>query len=142
MSQTIQFHSEGVDFTLRQKAVIRNWIKQVALSRGCKTGGLNYIFCSDDGLLTINRQYLNHDYYTDIITFDYTENNRISGDIYISVERVKDNAQKFKSTFETELHRVMIHGVLHLTGLKDKTKADSEAMRKAEDKALKLIAKI
>lgn len=136
MSRNITFQPQGITFTLKHKQAIRLWLAAIINKKGYSTGPLNYIFVSDDGLLDINKQYLNHDYYTDIITFDYTENKRVSGDIFISVDRVADNAKKFNTTFDNELHRVMVHGVLHLLGHKDKSKADQEAMRKAEDAAL------
>lgn len=139
MSYSITFQNEGINFTLKNKQAIRNWIAQVAQNEGCKTGAINYIFCSDEHLLSVNKQYLNHDYYTDIITFDYTEDKRLAGDIFISVDRVADNAQTYKTTFERELYRVLIHGVLHLAGYKDKSKADEKLMRKKEDEALSLV---
>lgn len=141
MSRNISFQTEGISFTLKNKQAVRGWLATVITKKGYTVGPLNYMFISDEHLLDVNKQYLNHDYYTDIITFDYTENKRVSGDIFISVDRVKDNAGKYNSTFEEELHRVMVHGVLHLMGQKDKSKADAEAMRKAEDSALKLKTK-
>lgn len=104
-----------------------------------RLGDINYIFCSDEELLEINIRHLNHSTYTDIITFDYTEGNKISSDIFISIDRVEENAKKFKVSFEEELHRVMIHGILHLCGYKDKSKADAELMRKKENAALKMF---
>lgn len=139
MSYSITFQNEGVSFTLKNKQAIRKWIAQIAQNHGCRTGAINYIFCSDEHLLLVNKQYLNHDYYTDIITFDYTENKRLAGDIFISIDRVADNAQTYKTTFEQELYRVLIHGILHLAGYKDKGKADEKLMRKNEDDALALI---
>ena len=102
---------------------------------------MGYIFCSDEKILEVNRQYLQHDYYTDIITFDYSEGDRISGDIFISIDTVRSNAEKYGTNFDDELHRVIIHGILHLCGLKDKSEADSKKMRKAEDKALSIRSK-
>ena len=102
-------------------------------------GNLNYSFTSDESLLKINMEYLKHNTYTDIITFNYNEGKKISGDIFISIDRVKENAEKFEAPFEEELHRVMIHGVLHLCGYKDKSKTDSELMRKKENAALRLL---
>ena len=102
-------------------------------------GNLNYTFVSDEALLKINIDFLKHNTYTDIITFNYNEGKKISGDIFISVDRVQENAEKFDVSFEEELHRVMIHGVLHLCGYKDKTKADSVSMRKKEDQSLKML---
>ena len=118
---------------------IRDRIKTVTEKEKHKLGTINYIFCTDDELLEINIKHLNHNTLTDIITFDYTEGKTINSDIFISVERVLDNAQKFKVTFDEEFHRVMIHGILHLCGYKDKTKADAELMRKKENNALKLF---
>ncbi len=140
MSRNITFQSQNIDFSLKHKQATRLWIQSVIAKKGYSVGPLNYLFVSDEELLNMNKQYLNHDYYTDIITFDYTENKRVSGDIFISVDRVADNAKKFNTTFDEELRRVIIHGVLHLMGQKDKSKADAEAMRKAEDGALKLFA--
>ena len=105
---------------------------------GKKVGDIGYLFCDDDYLIEVNRTYLNHDTYTDIITFDYVEKNVISGDIMISVERVRENATVFETSFEDELHRVIIHGVLHLLGQGDKTKEEAEEMRKKESDALEL----
>lgn len=133
----IQFHFlQSASLTNRTlvKEVIRHLFKKEKKS----LDKLTYIFCSDEYLLQINRQYLNHNYYTDIITFDLSENNSpVTGEIYISVDRVKENAQVFKSTFQLELLRVIFHGALHLCGYKDKSKADQAAMRKAEDKYLR-----
>jgi probable rRNA maturation factor len=105
-------------------------------------GDINFIFCSDEHLLGINKQYLNHDTYTDIVTFDYSseaQQQPVSGDIFISIDRVKENAEKFSKSFEDELHRVIIHGVLHLLGYKDKTKSAKEEMTKEEDMSLKML---
>ena len=111
----------------------------MAEKRGFKVGEISYIFCSDDYLLDINKTYLKHDFYTDIITFDYTDAKKISGDLYISIDRVRDNAQELNLGFEQELHRVIIHGVLHLLGLKDKTEEEAKEMRKAEEECLKSL---
>ncbi|MDR1846696.1 MAG: rRNA maturation RNase YbeY [Bacteroidales bacterium] len=119
-----------------QRTHLKRWIKQVVADYDKQIDDVAFIFCDDDDLLEINNKYLNHDFYTDIITFDYCENNIINGDIFISVQRVKDNAQKLKIPFEEELKRVIIHGILHLCGLKDKTKQQSVTMRAAEDKAI------
>ncbi len=110
--------------------------------RSIKRSGFSYIFCTDEALLEINKQFLDHDTYTDIITFDLSENDsELTGEIYVSTDRVKENAVKFDSSYEDELHRVIFHGALHLCGFKDKTKADSEEMRKQEDKCLKRYSK-
>jgi probable rRNA maturation factor len=136
---TISFHTEDVSFDLSSKLLLKSWIKEVISRQGKKQGPVHYIFCSDEYLLGMNRQYLQHDEFTDIITFDYTEGNVVSGDIFISVDRVRDNAGDRKIDFLNELHRVMIHGVLHLCGFKDKTPKESTAMRNAEDGALELL---
>ncbi|GIJ94917.1 rRNA maturation RNase YbeY [Capnocytophaga stomatis] len=122
-----------------QEAVFQSWIEKIIISEEKELGELNYIFCDDAYLHQINVQYLDHDTLTDIITFDYTEEETISGDIFISVERVADNAQDFKVDFQTELLRVMAHGVLHLCGYKDKTDAESEQMRNKEEEKMGLF---
>jgi probable rRNA maturation factor len=130
------FTYHKVKFKLDQVAKIKKWVEAVAKTEKRTVGGINFVFVSDKELLRLNNQYLKHNTYTDIITFDYTEGKAISGDIFISVERVKENAKKFKVKFEDELHRVMIHGILHLCGYKDKTPKDSKEMRKKEDCSL------
>jgi probable rRNA maturation factor len=135
----ISFQNQSISFKLKDKTRLKAWIKTVTEKEKHRLGDINYIFCSDDELLEINIQHLNHTTYTDIITFDYTEGNKISSDIFISIDRVEENAKKFKVSFEEELHRVMIHGILHLCGYKDKSKADAELMRKKENGALKLL---
>lgn len=116
------------------------WIKAVAASYGKRTGDISYVFCNDEKILEVNRQYLQHDFYTDIITFDYCEEDLISGDIFISLDTVKSNAALFGKTFDDELHRVIIHGILHLCGINDKGPGEREIMEQAEDKALALLA--
>lgn len=187
----INFHSENIKYTLKQRSQIKKWIIAVIEKSKHKAGDISFVFCSDEFLLDINKQYLNHDTYTDIITFDYSEKENeksplpqphpffseehllqmekgsgrnlflmgnISGDIFISIDRVKENAEKFSKTsfdsaqgddlrakqmrFENELHRVIIHGVLHLLGYKDKTKAAKTEMTKQEDICLKAFQKI
>lgn len=135
----ISFQNQSITFKLKDKTRLKAWIKTVTEKEKHRLGDINYIFCSDDELLEINIQHLNHNTYTDIITFDYTEDHKISSDIFISVDRVEENAKKFKVSFEEELHRVMIHGILHLCGYKDKSKADAELMRKKENGALRLL---
>ncbi|MCA0428954.1 MAG: rRNA maturation RNase YbeY [Bacteroidetes bacterium] len=135
----IYFYTEGVKFNLNQKAKVKNWLKLVAEKNKHTTGTINFIFTNDELLLEKNINFLNHTTYTDIITFDYTEGNKISGDIFISVDRVNENAQKFKVDFYTELYRVLTHGVLHLCGYKDKTVNDAKLMRKKENESLKLM---
>lgn len=135
----ITFQNQSISFKLKEKTRLKAWIKTVTEREKHRLGDINYIFCSDDELLEINIQHLNHNTYTDIITFDYTEGDKISSDIFISIDRVEENAKKFKVSFEEELHRVMIHGILHLCGYKDKSKTDAELMRKKENAALKLF---
>lgn len=122
--------------------LLKQWITLIIEKKKHKTGELNFIFCSDDYLLTVNKQYLDHDTYTDIITFDYSQKNlNISGDIYISIDRVKENALAFSTSFEDELHRILIHGTLHLLGYKDKTKIAKAEMTLQEDLCLKQLPK-
>ncbi len=130
----ISFFEEDISYTLKQKKQVKQWIKDTILAEGYKLDELTYIFCSDAYLLKINQQYLDHDTYTDIITFDNSETaGLITGDIFISIERIRENAEKFKQTIPNELHRVIIHGVLHLLGYKDKTSEDNKTMTKKED---------
>ena len=117
----IYFSSENIKFDLRGKLKVKKWITDLIKAQNKKVGDISYLFCDDAYLIEVNRTYLDHDTYTDIITFDYVEGDTISGDILISVERVKENAQLFNTTFDQELHRVIIHGVLHLLGQGDKT---------------------
>ena len=140
--EMISFNSNEIKFTLKNKTVIKQWISSITNKKKRRVGDLNFVFCSDEFLLGMNKQYLNHDTYTDIITFDYSKEDKnlpISGDIYISVDRVRENAAKFNVAFENELHRVIIHGTLHLLGYGDKTKAAKEEMRKQEDAALRSL---
>lgn len=134
----ISFHYE-TDFELFSEKSYKYWVSKVVASESKELGEINYIFCDDSYLLKINQDYLNHDTYTDIISFDYSEGNIISGDIFISVERVKDNAQDFGVSFEEELKRVMAHGVLHYCGYKDKTEADEKLMRQKENEKIKMF---
>ena len=130
----IRFFVEDISYKLKHKKAIRLWITQSITAEGYKPGNLAFIFCPDDYLLNINRQYLDHDTYTDIITFNNSENEGIiSGDIFISVDRVRENALTFNHTETDELHRVIIHGILHLEGYKDKTPVDKKKMTKKED---------
>lgn len=135
----ISFNYE-TDFTLpKNEEIFEAWISKIITSEAKELGEINYIFCDDVYLHEINVKYLDHDTLTDIITFDYTEEKTLSGDIFISVERVADNASDFKQPFENELLRVMAHGVLHLCGYKDKTDADSQKMREKEDEKIGLF---
>lgn len=121
-----------------KKRNVSAWIKKVAELHGKKVGDLSYLFCSDDHILEVNKEYLQHDYYTDIITFDYTEGDVISGDMVISVDTIATNAEKFNTSFESEFFRVVIHGVLHLCGINDKGPGEREIMEKHEDEALEV----
>lgn len=136
---SIQYCNEDVSVPKFQKRKINGWIKDTIISEGKLPGDISFIFCSDSYLLEINKKYLNHDYYTDIITFDYVENNIISGDIFISCERVKENSKVFNTEFLNELYRIIIHGVLHLCGYKDESKKDKLLMTKKEDLYLNLV---
>jgi len=136
----IQYIAEGITFSFKNKQKTTNWIKDIAAEYNMKVGEIAYVFCSDSRILEINKQYLNHDYFTDIITFDYTENNRISGDIFISIDTVKSNAENFGVTFDNELYRILIHGILHLCGNDDQTPELRLEMTAKENLALdKLI---
>jgi rRNA maturation RNase YbeY len=135
----ISFNNQSISFKLKEKTNLKQWIKTITEKEKHNVGTINYVFCTDDELLEINIKHLNHNTLTDIITFDYTEGKTINSDIFISIERVLDNAKKFKVTFDEEFHRVLIHGVLHLCGYKDKSKADAELMRKKENAAIKLL---
>lgn len=121
-----------------KKRNVSAWIKKVAELHGKKVGDLSYLFCSDDHILEVNKEYLQHDYYTDIITFDYTEGDVISGDMVISVDTIATNAEKFNTSFESEFFRVVIHGVLHLCGINDKGPGEREIMEQHEDEALEV----
>jgi probable rRNA maturation factor len=134
----ISFNYEN-EFELPNEDQIANWISQVILSENKKEGEINYIFCDDEYLLNLNEQYLDHDTLTDIISFDYSIGNEIHGDIFISTERVLENATDFKVTFEEELQRVLVHGVLHYCGYKDKSEADEQLMRNKEDEKMKMF---
>lgn len=136
----ILFHSQN-EFKLSKKMERKRWIKAAIEKEGKKCGDINYIFCSDEELLQVNREYLQHDYYTDIITFDYTEGDLISGDLYISTERIADNAKTYQVDFENELLRVLIHGIMHLCGYKDKTDSDAKVMRSKENFYINLFVK-
>jgi rRNA maturation RNase YbeY len=138
---SVHFHQEEVKYNLKNKLLIKKWIKTIIAENKAKLEELNFIFCSDQYLHQINMQYLQHDTFTDIITFDNREKKEepILGDIFISIDRVEENSKKFSINFEDELHRVIIHGVLHLLGWKDKTKTEQEAMRKEEDSCLQKL---
>jgi probable rRNA maturation factor len=130
----VNFFEEDITYKLKHKTAVRRWITETVLFEGSRLKELNYIFCSDSYLLQINQQYLNHDTYTDIITFDHSEEKgSIAGDIFISIDRIRENAAKFNVTETDELHRVIIHGALHLVGYGDKKPADKVKMTGKED---------
>ncbi|MFA7081000.1 MAG: rRNA maturation RNase YbeY [Bacteroidales bacterium] len=135
----ISFNFVETKDILSKKNKIKSWIKSEVEKRGMKVGDISYIFCKDEYLLNINKTYLNHDYFTDIISFDYSDKDKVSGDLFISIDRVLDNSKSLNQEFEQELFRVIIHGVLHLLGLKDKTEKEEKEMRKAEEKCLKSL---
>ena len=136
----VTYHAEGTRMPELKKRITTEWIKEVANSYGKRLGDIAYIFCSDEKILEVNRQYLQHDYYTDIITFDYTEGDRISGDLFISLDTVKTNADQFAQSYNEELNRTIIHGILHLCGINDKGPGEREIMEAAENKALEMLA--
>lgn len=138
----IRFFNEDVAYKLPQKQATRQWLKQQAEREGYAVGDLNYIFCSDEHILQVNRDYLQHDYYTDVITFDQSEEaGKIEGDIFISVERVADNAAQLSVAVEQEMRRVLAHGFLHLCGYGDKTDEEVSQMRHKEDEWLAVFGK-
>ena len=135
----IAFYAEDTKLPAIKKRAVGNWVKEVAATYGKKVGDISYIFCSDEKILEVNRQYLQHDYYTDIITFDYCEGDRLSGDLFISLDTIRTNAEQFGASYEDELHRVIIHGILHLCGINDKGPGEREIMEAAENKALGML---
>ncbi len=135
---SIHFSTVNSSFVLDEEKKITDWIKLIIKNNNCRVGEIGYLFCDDEYLLEVNRKYLNHDTYTDIITFDYVSGNLVSGDIMISVDRIRDNAKLFSVPFEQELHRVIIHGIHHLLGQGDKTEEEATAMRKKENDSLAL----
>ncbi len=137
-SSAINFFNENVAFLLRNKSYLKSWISDTVISKKKRVGLINFVFCTDMYLLTLNKTYLHHNTLTDIITFDYTVKNRVSGDIFISIERVKYNSKLLNISFKDEVHRVMIHGILHLCGYGDKLPKEKASMRKLEDKYLSL----
>jgi rRNA maturation RNase YbeY len=134
----ISFNYE-TEFQLDNETQFSDWISRVILSENKKEGDINYIFCDDEYILEINKQYLDHDYYTDIISFDYSVCNELNGDIFVSIDRVKENATDFNATFDEELKRVIIHGILHYCGYKDKSEEDEALMRSKEDEKTKMF---
>lgn len=135
----IQYHANDIDMPQLDTTLMSRWLKQLAAFHRRKLGDINYIFCSDKKILEVNIDYLGHDYYTDIITFDYDEGLRVSGDLFISLETVASNAEMLGIAYEEELMRVMAHGVLHLCGFKDKSDEDAANMRLREQEALAIL---
>ena len=135
----ISYNTVNAKMPAIRRRDISAWVKAVAASYGKKVGEIAYIFVDDEEILRVNREYLQHDYYTDIITFDYTEGDTISGDLFISLDTVRTNAEQYGKSYEEELHRVIIHGILHLCGINDKGPGEREIMEAAEDKALALL---
>ncbi|MDO4762969.1 MAG: rRNA maturation RNase YbeY [Flavobacteriaceae bacterium] len=134
----INFFFENIEeFSLDEN--LKNWLENIILSEGKKLGDINYIFCDDEYLLKVNQDFLNHDYYTDIITFDYVKGKIISGDIFVSITRVSDNASTLSKDYNSEFRRVLTHGILHLCGYKDKTETEIKEMRSKEDFYLNII---
>lgn len=138
MNSSIHFHSECISFALKQKKQAKNWIKTIAESFKKEIDFINFIFCSDNYLKEINHKHLNHNYFTDIVTFNYNSENKISGDLFLSIDRIRENAKTYQVTFEEELHRVMCHGILHLIGFNDKTASEQKIMREKENFCLSL----
>lgn len=145
----ISYNTEDIKFKLEHKRLVSNWLKQIAGKSSKQIGELSYIFCSDPYLLEINKQYLGHDYYTDIITFDYSDDyrevgadDRIYGDIYISIDTIKHNAEEYGEGFDRELHRVIVHGLLHLIGFDDVTPELQKEMTRQENASLELLQQL
>ncbi len=132
----ITYNAYGVKMPNIKRRETTKWIRAVAATYGFKVGEVGYLFCDDEKILEVNNEYLGHDYYTDIITFDYDEDDIINGDLFISLDTVRTNAEKFGKEYEEELHRVIIHGILHLCGINDKGPGEREIMEAAENKAL------
>ncbi len=138
----ISYYAEDVKMPSLKKRTVSKWINTVADTYDKEIGEISYMFCSDDKILEVNNQYLQHDYYTDIITFDYSEDDVIAGDIFISLDTVKSNSEKYGTDFETELFRIIIHGILHLCGINDKSPDERKHMTECEDAALDLLNQI
>ena len=134
----ITYQAENVKMPAIRRRDTTTWIRRVASTYAKRVGEIGYLFCDDEHILQVNREYLGHDYYTDIITFDYCEDDVLNGDLVISLDTVRTNAEKFHKPYEEELHRVIIHGVLHLCGLNDKGPGEREIMEAAEDRALSM----
>jgi probable rRNA maturation factor len=138
--QNITFNFEDLSSFLKNRGNLRLWLNAAAKKEKQKIGAVNYIFCSDKHLFAINKQYLNHNYFTDVITFQYEDSEGVSGDIFISYDRIKENAKEFNQSVSNELHRVMVHGLLHLLGYKDKNTEQQKVMKSKEDFYLSLRA--
>ncbi len=135
----IEFITEDIEFPSINSDILKSWISEIIKKHDFNVGSITVIFCSDEFILKTNREFLGHDYYTDIITFDYCENRNVSGDLLISIDTVKSNSQEYKTDFFDELHRVIIHGVLHLIGFDDKTPELRSIIREEENKALQIL---
>ena len=135
----ITFHADNIEMPAIDFHKVEQWIKSTAAQYGYSVGELNYIFCDDEKILAVNREFLQHDYYTDVITFDYTTRTRVNGDIFISLDTIRTNAEQVGASFNHELHRIIIHGLLHLTGQADKTPETKAQMTEKEEKALNKI---
>ena len=135
----ITYHTESTVMPSIKKRETTAWVRAVAATYGKKVGDVSYIFCNDKRILEVNREFLQHDYYTDIITFDYTEGDIISGDLFISLDTVRSNSEQFATEYDEELHRTIIHGILHLCGINDKGPGEREIMEAAENRALAML---
>ncbi|MDE6654670.1 MAG: rRNA maturation RNase YbeY [Muribaculaceae bacterium] len=136
------WNAENVELPVLDYAKLQTWINEVAIAHDKRLGDIAYIFCDDEKILEVNREFLKHDYYTDIITFDYSTRSRISGDMFISLDTVRTNAEQFDTTYDRELRRVIIHGVLHLCGINDKGPGEREIMERHENEALAMLDEI
>ena len=137
----VNYIAENVEMPKFNRKAVEGWLEQVALNHGKKVGVLTYVFCDDEYILATNRKYLGHDYYTDIITFDYTNRHRIAGDMVMSLDTVRTNSELYARSYEEELMRVIVHGVLHLCGINDKGPGEREIMEKNENEALAILPK-
>lgn len=139
MEKMIQWTSQDVQFPEIDRELVERWLESVAREHDRLLGPITYIFCSDPKILEVNLEFLSHDYFTDIITFDYTHGRRVSGDLFISLDTVRSNAEKFGALYNEELHRVIVHGLLHLCGINDKGPGEREIMEAHENQALELL---
>lgn len=139
MEKMIQWTSQDVQFPEIDRELVERWLETVAREHDRLLGPITYIFCSDPKILEVNLEFLSHDYFTDIITFDYTHGRRVSGDLFISLDTVRSNAEKFGAVYNEELHRVIVHGLLHLCGINDKGPGEREIMETHENQALELL---